>query len=217
MAVCLAAISAISFNAVHAQTATSAAAVTKTPHILVVGDSLSAEYGLVRGTGWVPLLQKQLAADKLAATVTNGSISGETTSGGAQRINKLLADHKPSVVIIELGGNDALRGLALTKSQDNLRAMVQAAKKAKASVLILGMQIPPNYGADYSARFADIFKTVADLEKVALVPFFLSGVGDVPNASELFQADRIHPNEKAQARMLQNVWPSLKPLLVSKR
>jgi acyl-CoA thioesterase I len=186
------------------------------PHVLVVGDSLSAEYGLKRGTGWVPLLSLALASDKLVAKITNASISGETTSGGAQRIDKLLADHKPQIVIIELGGNDALRGLALTKTEQNLRAMVQAAKKSKARVLLLGMQIPPNYGPDYSAKFAAVFKTVADTEKIALVPFFLAGVGDAPNAAELFQNDRIHPNEKAQARMMQNVLPALKPLLSPK-
>ena len=183
--------------------------------MLIVGDSLSAEYGLKRGTGWVPLLSQALAADKLEAKLTNASISGETTSGGAQRINKLLGDHKPSIVVIELGGNDALRGLALAKTEQNLRAMVQAAKRSKARVLLLGMQIPPNYGPDYSAKFAAVFKSVADSEKVALVPFFLSGVGDAPNAAELFQSDRIHPNEKAQMRMMQNVLPALKPLLIA--
>jgi acyl-CoA thioesterase-1 len=182
-------------------------------HILIVGDSLSAEYGLPRGSGWVALLQRKLADEKIEAKVTNASISGETTAGGAARIDKLIAAHKPTHVIIELGGNDALRGLPLATTEANLRKMVRAAQAAKARVLLLGMQIPPNYGADYSNRFAATFQTVAKSEKVPLVPFFLAGVGDAPNAAELFQADRIHPNEKAQPAMLANVWPRLKPLL----
>ena len=181
--------------------------------ILIVGDSLSAEYGLKRGTGWVPLLEKQLAGDKKSARVVNASISGDTTSGGRSRLSALLAQHKPAIVVIELGGNDALRGLPLDMTEKNLTAMTQAAKKAGANVLLLGMQVPPNYGGNYGATFSGLFTKVARAEKVALVPFFLKGVADVDDVASQFQADRIHPNEQAQARMLANVWPELKKLI----
>ena len=181
--------------------------------ILIVGDSLSAEYGLRRGTWWVPLLEKQLAVEKKAAKVINASISGDTTSGGRSRIGALLAAHKPSIVVIELGGNDALRGLPLDMTETNLTAMTQAAKKAGTKVLLLGMQVPPNYGGAYGATFSGLFTKVAKAEKVALLPFFLKGVADVPDVAGQFQADRIHPNEQAQAKMLANVWPELKKLL----
>ena len=181
--------------------------------ILIVGDSLSAEYGLKRGTGWVPLLEKQLATEKKTAKVVNASISGDTTSGGRSRIGALLATHKPTVVVIELGGNDALRGLPLGMTEANLTAMTQAAKKAGAKVLLLGMMVPPNYGGAYGATFAGLFTKVAKAEKVALQPFFLKGVADVPDVASQFQADRIHPNEQAQPKMLANVWPELKKLL----
>jgi acyl-CoA thioesterase I len=181
--------------------------------ILIVGDSLSAEYGLKRGTGWVPLLEKQLLAEKKTAKVVNASISGDTTSGGRSRIAALLTAHKPSVVVIELGGNDALRGLPLDMTEANLTAMTQAAKKAGAKVLLLGMQVPPNYGGAYGATFSGLFTKVAKAEKVALLPFFLKGVADVPDVASQFQADRIHPNEQAQPKMLANVWPELKKLL----
>lgn len=191
---------------VHAQTATNET-------LLIVGDSLSAEYGLKRGTGWVPLLEKQLAADKKAVRVVNASISGDTTSGGRSRLPALLAQHKPTVVVIELGGNDALRGLPLDMTEANLLAMTQAAKKTGAKVLLLGMQVPPNYGGAYGATFSGLFTKVAKAEKVALVPFFLKGVADVDDAVGNFQADRIHPNEQSQAKMLANVWPELKKLI----
>lgn len=181
--------------------------------VLIVGDSLSAEYGLKRGTGWVPLLEKQLAADKTRARVVNASISGDTTSGGRSRLPALLTQHKPTVVVIELGGNDALRGLPLDMTEANLLAMTQAAKKAGAKVLLLGMQVPPNYGGAYGATFSGLFTKVARAEKAALVPFFLKGVADVADAVGNFQADRIHPNEQAQAKMLANVWPELKKLI----
>ena len=181
--------------------------------ILVVGDSLSAEYGLRRGTGWVPLLEKQLSSDKKAVKVINASISGDTTSGGRSRLGALLTRHKPTIVVIELGGNDALRGLPLDMTEVNLTAMTQAAKKAGAKVLLLGMQVPPNYGAAYGATFSGLFGKVAKAEQVALMPFFLKGVADVPDVSSQFQADRIHPNEQAQPKMLANVWPELKKLL----
>lgn len=192
------------------QAQASAASVTT---ILIVGDSLSAEYGLKRGTGWVPLLEKQLATGQKTAKVVNASISGDTTSGGRSRIAALLTTQKPSIVVIELGGNDALRGLPLDMTEKNLTEMTQAAKKVGAKVLLLGMQVPPNYGGAYGATFSGLFAKVAKAEKVALVAFFLKGVADVPDVAGQFQADRIHPNEQAQPKMLANVWPELKKLL----
>jgi acyl-CoA thioesterase I len=181
--------------------------------ILVVGDSLSAEYGLPRGSGWVALLGQQLDKEKLAAKVVNASISGDTTSGGLARLPGLLAQHKPTHVVIELGANDALRGLALKGTEDNLSKMTQAAQGMGAKVLLVGMMVPPNYGADYSAKFANVFATVAKTHKAALVPFFLKGVADLPNPEALFQADRIHPKAEAHPTLLANVWPELKKLL----
>jgi acyl-CoA thioesterase-1 len=181
--------------------------------ILVVGDSLSAEYGLKRGTGWVALLENRLKAEKLNAMVVNASISGDTSSGGRSRLGALLSQHRPSHVIIELGGNDALRGLPLSLTEDNLRQMTQAAQQAGARVLLVGMQVPPNYGRDYSERFAAIFATVAKAHKAALVPFLLAGLGDGPDPTKMFQADRIHPKEEAHPIMLANVWPALRKLL----
>ena len=183
------------------------------PTLLIVGDSLSAEYGLRRGTGWVPLLEKQLASENKNARVVNASISGDTTSGGRSRLPALLAQHKPSTVVIELGANDALRGLPLDMTEQNLTTMVQASKKAGAKVLLVGMQVPPNYGGAYGNTFSGLFQKVAIEEKVALVPFFLKGVADGDNAAANFQADRIHPNESSQARMLANVWPELKKII----
>jgi acyl-CoA thioesterase I len=181
--------------------------------ILVVGDSLSAEYGLKRGTGWVPLLEQRLAAEKLAARVVNASISGDTTSGGRSRLPALLAQHQPTHVVIELGANDALRGLPLAGTEDNLVQMTQSAQKIGARVLLVGMQLPPNYGSDYANRFAGLFEKVAKQTKAAFVPFLLKGVADVADARALFQSDGIHPREAAQPRMLDNVWPELKKLL----
>lgn len=181
--------------------------------ILVMGDSLSAEYGLPRGTGWVALLEKRLASENLAATVVNASVSGDTTSGGRARLPALLAQHKPGVVVIELGGNDALRGLPIKNTEDNLASMVQAAQKAGAQVLLVGMQVPPNYGSDYARRFAGVFEAVARQHKTAVVPFFLEGVANGPDAARLFQPDRIHPSAQAHPIMLDNVWPVLRKLL----
>ena len=195
------------------QTAVTSAAATATATVLIVGDSLSAEYGIKRGTGWVPLLEKQLGVEKSSAKVVNASISGDTTSGGRSRLAALLARHKPAVVVLELGGNDALRGLPLDMTEQNLSAMTQAAKKAGAKVLLLGMQVPPNYGSAYAASFAGLFPKIAKAEKVALVPFFLKGIADASDATILFQADRIHPNAQAQPKMLANVWPELEKLL----
>lgn len=181
--------------------------------ILVLGDSLSAEYGLARGTGWVALLEKRLAQEELTATVVNASISGETTPGGRSRLAALLAKHRPTHVVIELGANDALRGLPLQSTEDNLSWMTQAAQKSGAKVLLVGMQLPPNYGADYTRRFAEIFPRVARQNKTALVPFLMEGIGDDPDPTRLFQADRIHPKAEAHPQMLANVWAQLKPLL----
>lgn len=181
--------------------------------MLVVGDSLSAEYGLPRGSGWVALLQNRLAERTSPLQVVNASISGDTTSGGRSRLPALLAKHKPSVVIIELGGNDALRGLPLSMTRDNLQAMTTAAKQAGAKVLLLGMQVPPNYGPDYNRQFADAFASVSRQNNAGIVPFMLAGVADHPNASALFQADRIHPNEKAHPTILETVWPEVRKLI----
>ncbi len=181
--------------------------------ILVLGDSLSAEYGLKRGTGWVALLENRLKTEKLNAMVVNASISGDTTSGGRSRLGALLSQHRPSHVIIELGGNDALRGLPLSMTEDNLGQMTQAAQAAGARVLLVGMQVPPNYGRDYADRFAAMFAAVAKAHKAALVPFMLAGVGDGSDPTHMFQADRIHPKAEAHPIMLANVWPALRKLL----
>jgi len=181
--------------------------------ILVLGDSLSAEYGLKRGSGWVALLETQLKTAKLSATVVNASISGDTTSGGRSRLAALLDQYHPSHVIIELGANDALRGLPLKQSQENLNQMTQAAQKAGAKVLLIGMQVPPNYGQDYSARFAAMFADVAHANKASLVPFLLKGIADAPDSTRLFQADRLHPKAEAHPMILANVWPELQKLL----
>ena len=181
--------------------------------IVVVGDSLSAEYGLVRGTGWVALLEKRLATEKIKASVVNASVSGDTTAGGRSRLGALLAQHRPSVVVIELGGNDALRGLALKNTEENLASMTQTAQKAGAKVLLVGMQVPPNYGSDYARKFAGVFDAVAQQNRAALVPFFLQGIADGPDPTAMFQADRIHPRAQAHPQMLDNVWPALQKLL----
>lgn len=188
--------------------ASSAYSASKT--VLVLGDSLSAEYGLARGSGWVSLLQNRLRTEKPGATVVNASISGDTTSGGATRLPALLKKHQPAILIIELGGNDGLRGLSLAATEANLRAMIKAGQSARAKVLLLGMRLPPNYGAAYTENFYALYGKLARETKAALVPFFLEGVAE---RVELFQADRIHPAAAAHPIMLDNVWPALKPLL----
>jgi acyl-CoA thioesterase-1 len=175
-----------------------------------LGDSLSAEYGLARGTGWVALLEKKLQSDQSSWKVVNASISGETTAGGQTRLAHLLKIHQPKVVVIELGANDALRGLQLKATEKNLQAMIQASKNVGAKVLVLGMRIPPNYGQEYTTEFFNLFGKLAQSENVAHVPFFLDGVA---TKMDFFQADRIHPNEKAQPVLLGNVLPKLFPLL----
>jgi acyl-CoA thioesterase-1 len=181
--------------------------------LLIVGDSLSAEYGLRRGTGWVALLAQRLAGRKPPVDVINASVSGDTTSGGRARLAALLERHRPTHVVIELGGNDALRGMPLRHTEENLVAMVQASRAAGAKVMIVGMQVPPNYGAAYTRDFAALFARVAQAQRTALVPFLLQGVADDPEPLRWFQADRIHPNEQAHPRILENVWPVMRPWL----
>lgn len=193
----------------HAQTAPSAQG-SAPRAVLVLGDSLSAEYGIKRGTGWVPLLSERISQQYPKYKVVNASISGDTTSGGVARLPALLRQHAPAVVVLELGSNDALRGLSLTMTEQNLRNMAQAARQADADVVIVGMQIPPNYGRDYTQRFAQLFPTVAKDEKARLVPFLMEGIA---TNRAMFQADGIHPNEDAQPQLLDNVWPALRPLL----
>lgn len=178
--------------------------------LLVLGDSLSAEYGLPRGSGWVSLLDKQVRTEKLNAQVINASISGETTAGGKARLAGLLEQHKPAVVLLELGGNDGLRGLQLAATQANLREMISQSVGAGAQVVLIGMRVPPNYGVDYSKRFAAMYQGLGKEKSVKLVPFLLQGLDDT---EQYFQPDRIHPNQRAQSLMLDNVWPVLKPLL----
>lgn len=193
----------------YAQTA-AATPGSQPSRILVLGDSLSAEYGLERGSGWVDLLQRRLATEGLDYDVINASISGETTSGGIVRLPALLEEYRPAVVVLELGANDALRGLQPRMSEANLREMARLSQAAGADVVIVGMHIPPNYGRTYAERFHAMFATVATDEKAALVPFLLEGMA---TDLGLFQADRIHPNELAQPLLLNNVWPVLLPLL----
>jgi acyl-CoA thioesterase-1 len=178
--------------------------------ILVLGDSLSAEYGIARGKGWVALLTAKLQAERPDVTVINASISGDTTAGGRSRLPGMLNQVRPVLVVIELGANDALRGLDLQSTQNNLEAMIEACRAVNARVVLVGMQIPPNYGPDYSAKFSVMFANVAKKYKTGLVPFFLKGIADVPDAAQWFQADRIHPKAEAHPRMLANVWPEIK-------
>ena len=190
--------------------AAGAAAPAAVRTVLVVGDSLSAEYGIARGTGWVPLLGARLAQRYPNYRVVNASISGDTTRGGLARLPALLARDRPAIVVLELGSNDALRGLPLDVTEQNLAAMTQRSTQAGARVLIVGMQIPPNYGRDYARRFAQVFPDVARTEHAALVPFLLEGIAADRN---LFQADGLHPVAAAQPRLMENVWKVLAPML----
>ncbi|WP_322977626.1 arylesterase [Pseudomonas sp. C11] len=178
--------------------------------LLVVGDSISAAFGLDSRQGWVALLEKRLQDEGFDHQVINASISGDTSSGGLARLPALLAEHQPQVVIIELGGNDGLRGQPPMQLQQNLALMVEKSQQAGAKVLLLGMKLPPNYGVRYTTAFAQVFSDVAQAKQVALVPFFLEGVGGVPG---MMQADGIHPNITAQPLLLENAWPALQPLL----
>lgn len=190
--------------------AASASAYSAPKTVLVVGDSLSAEYGITRGTGWVALLERKLKQEKIPATIVNASISGETTSGGRTRLPALLQQHRPDVVVLELGANDGLRGLPVPAAADNLSTMIQLAQRNRAKVLLVGMRIPPNYGRAYTERFAGMYKDLAGTYKVPLVPFMLDGVAqDAAN----FQADRMHPLATAHPTILNNIWPQFAPLV----
>jgi acyl-CoA thioesterase-1 len=178
--------------------------------VLVVGDSISAALGLDTRQGWVSLLQNRLQEGGFAHRVVNASISGDTSAGGLARLPALLSQHQPQLVIIELGGNDGLRGQPPAQLQQNLARMVDAATASGAKVLLLGMRLPPNYGQRYTQAFAQVFSDVAADKQVPLVPFLLEGVGGVPG---MMQADGIHPAVAAQPQMLENVWPTLEPLL----
>lgn len=188
----------------------SANAANTAPVILVLGDSLSAEYGIKRGSGWVNLVSERLKQEKFPWQVVNASVSGETTSGGIARLPGLLRQHSPWVVVIALGANDGLRGFALNVTRKNLWGMADMAQKAGAKVLLIGMELPPNFGPQYTRDFARLFRELAQQRKTALVPFLLDGI-----AQDLsyFQDDRIHPNERAQPRLFNNVWPALMPLV----
>ncbi|HAL67040.1 arylesterase [Pseudomonas fulva] len=178
--------------------------------VLIVGDSISAAFGLNTRDGWASLLQTRLRQEGFDDKVVNASISGDTSAGGQARLPALLAAHTPEVVVLELGGNDGLRGQPPAQLRQNLAAMIDQSRQAGAKVLLLGMQLPPNYGVRYTTAFAEVYKELAKDKQVALVPFFLEGVGGVP---ELMQADGIHPAQGAQQRLLENAWPALKPLL----
>jgi acyl-CoA thioesterase-1 len=189
---------------------TASAFAVAAPVVLVLGDSISAGYGLPAETGWTTLLQQRLVAEHYPHRVVNASISGDTTAGGRARLDALLAKHHPAVTVIELGGNDGLRGGSLDALQANLAAMTASAQKSGSRVLIVGLRLPPNYGPAYVRRFETIYADVARERKAALVPFLFEGFAE-DNA--MFQPDRIHPVSAAQARLLDNVWRELKPLL----
>jgi acyl-CoA thioesterase I len=180
------------------------------PVVLVVGDSISAAYGLPPGTGWVDLLSARLAAEHYPHRVVNASITGDTTAGGRARLPALLTRYKPTVVVVELGGNDGLRGGDLNATRENLDAMVADVQRTGARPLIVGMKVPPNYGGGYVRKFDALYADVAKAHRAPLVPFFFEGFGE---KTELFQADRIHPTAAAQPLLLDNVWPQLRPLL----
>lgn len=178
--------------------------------ILVYGDSLSAGYGVPRNSDWAHLLQQRLREKKTDYTVVNASISGETTLGGANRINDALRNHRPAITIVALGANDGLRGSDLKTMRSNLERIIDAARSARSQVILVGMQIPPNYGPQYTEKFSATFRDVAKAKRVALVPFLLEGFAD---KSELFQADNLHPTAEAQAMILETVWKTLAPVI----
>ncbi len=178
--------------------------------VLVFGDSLSAAYGLSTAEGWVALLGGRIAERRLPWRVVNASVSGETTAGGLRRLPEEIKRHRPSLVVIALGANDGLRGLPVAATGANLEAMIRLSREARAEPVLAGLQLPPNYGIEYAREFREQFPRIAKARKVPLVPFLLEGIADRP---ELFQADQLHPGAKAQARILDNVWPSVEPLL----
>ncbi len=193
--------------------AASASAYSAPKTVLVLGDSLSAEYGLNRGSGWVALLEKKLKAEKIDAAIVNASISGETTSGGRSRFPALIKQHKPDVVVIELGANDGLRGQPVAAAEANIRSMIELAQKNMARVLLVGMRMPPNYGRAYTESFFGMYSKLSKQYKAPLVPFMLEGVADKP---ALFQADRLHPNANAHPIILANIWPHFAALVTAK-
>ncbi|WP_110419429.1 arylesterase [Burkholderia vietnamiensis] len=180
------------------------------PTLVVLGDSLSAEYGLPRDTGWVALLRQRLAAERIDYSVANASVSGDTTSGGRARLPAVLQRLKPSIVIVEPGSNDALRGVPVATTEQNLRDIIAAARRSHAQVVLVGMYVPPNYGPDYTQKFHAVYPRLSKQLGVPLVPFLLAGIENKP---EMFQSDQMHPGEQAQRVLLDNVWPTLKPLL----
>ncbi|RQH07359.1 arylesterase [Paraburkholderia dinghuensis] len=180
------------------------------PVIVVLGDSLSAEYGLPRDTGWVALLRQRLMSERIDYSVANASISGDTTSGGLARLPLVMQRLKPSIVIVELGANDALRGVPLATTESNLRAIVDQIRKGNAKPMLVGMYVPSNYGPDYTQKFHGLYGRLAQELRTPLVPFLLAGLADKP---DLFQSDQMHPTQQAQPLLLDNVWPTLKPLI----
>ncbi|UEP33528.1 arylesterase [Burkholderia ambifaria] len=180
------------------------------PALVVLGDSLSAEYGLPRDTGWVALLRQRLATERIDYSVANASVSGDTTSGGRARLPAVLQRLKPSIVVVELGSNDALRGVPLATTEQNLRDIIADARQARAKVVLVGMYVPPNYGPDYTQKFHALYTRLSKELGVPLVPFLLAGIENKP---EMFQSDQMHPTQQAQGILLDNVWPALKPLL----
>ncbi len=197
-------------DAAVAKVGTSTTATAGKPSIVVLGDSISAEYGLPRDTGWVALLRTKLPQEHFDYSVANSSISGDTTSGGLARLPAALNRIKPTIVIVELGANDALRGVPLATTEANLRAIIEKSQAANAKVLLVGMYVPPNYGPDYSQKFHGVYEQLSKENHVPLVPFLLAGIENNP---EMFQADQIHPTPQAQPLLLNNVWPVLRPLL----
>jgi acyl-CoA thioesterase-1 len=181
--------------------------------LLVFGDSLSSGYGLPGDKAWVSLLSERLKQQRMDYTVANASISGETTLGGLKRINAALAQHKPAIVLLALGGNDGLRGQSVDAMRKNLEAIVEACRKSKSQVVLIGMRLPPNYGSAYADKFHAVYSDIAKRHKLPLVPFLLEGFGD---NRDWFQPDGIHPAVRAQPLMLDAVWKTLNPLLANK-
>jgi acyl-CoA thioesterase I len=189
-----------------------AAATSDAPVIVIFGDSLAAGYGLAQNSGWVALLQDRLRERKFKHRVINASLSGETTQGGRTRIAQVLSEHRPDLLILELGGNDGLRGLPLASMRENLEAIIEAATKVKAQVLLLGIQLPPNYGRTYTQKFQAVYADLVTKFDLRFVPYLLQGLGE---GRDSFQVDGIHPNAAAQPRILDNVWRELEPCLRS--
>lgn len=206
----LAAVTGLGVDAAHAANVPSAPIAETKPVIVVLGDSLSAEYGLPRDTGWVALMRERLATERLDYSVANASISGDTTSGGLARLSIVMQRLKPSIVIVELGANDALRGVPLATTEQNLRTIIAQIRKGGAKPVLVGMYVPPNYGPDYTQHFHALYGQLSKELHVPLVPFLLAGMGNRP---DLFQSDQMHPTQQAQPMLLDNVWPTLKPLL----